>query len=279
MRNKIEPMTISRDLYRKPGYWGILKDFVSRAVRGELRLPPWWLRDVGGGDFRVAGQEFLHLFIELAGLQPEERVLDIGCGCGRIALPLTGYLSQRGGYSGLDVVEEAIHWCQQHITPRYPNFQFLHTDLYNKRYNPTGCYLAKEYVFPFEDHSFDFIFLASVFTHLLPDDTKNYLEEVARLLNPVGGRVFITFFLLNQTQQSLADQGLNTIDFKFGTDPYQMRDATIPESAVAYQEEYISELLVQSGLEMFGPIRYGTWSGRTGGLSHQDIILVQSSSN
>ena len=87
-------MTISRDLYRKPGYWGILKDFVNRALTGELRFPPWWLRDVGGGDFRAVGQKFLHLFTELADLQPDERVLDIGCGCGRIAFPLTEYLSQ-----------------------------------------------------------------------------------------------------------------------------------------------------------------------------------------
>ena len=77
-------MKISRDLYRKPGAWGVLKDFVNRAVHGELHLPPWWLRDVGGGDFKAAGQEFLRLFIELAGLQPDERVLDIGCGSGRI---------------------------------------------------------------------------------------------------------------------------------------------------------------------------------------------------
>jgi SAM-dependent methyltransferase len=272
-------MTISHDLYRKPGYWGILKDFVNRAIHGELDLPPWWLRDVGDADFRAAGQEFLQLFIELAKLQPDERVLDIGCGCGRMALPLTGYLSQKGSYYGLDIVEEAIHWCQQHITPRFPHFQFLHSDLYNERYNPTGRYLAKEYGFPFEDHSFDFIFLTSIFTHLLPDDTRNYLGEVARLLDPADGRAFITFFLLNQTQQSLADQGLNAIDFKFGIGPYRMRDSAIPESAIAYQEAYVDDLLSQNGLEMAGPIRYGTWSGRTGGLSYQDILLVRSRVN
>ena len=206
-------------------------------------------------------------------------LLDIGCGSGRMAIPLSGYLSHKGGYHGIDIVEDAIHWCQQHITPRYPNFRFLHADLYNERYNPEGRYLAKDYKFPFEDESFDFIFLTSVFTHLLPDDAKHYLCELARLLDPAGGRAFITFFLLNQTQQSLADQGLNDIDFKYGVGPYRMRDEVIPESAVAYEEGYVNELLVQSGLEMSGPIRYGTWSGQADGLSHQDILLVQSSSN
>lgn len=272
-------MTLTHEAFRKPGYWGIFKDFVNRAIHGELDCPPWWLRDVGGGNFKAVGRKFLHLFIDLAGLRPNERVLDIGCGCGRIALSLTGYLSPKGSYQGLDIVPEAIEWCQQHITPRYPNFQFRHADLYNERYNPQGRYLAKEFSFPFEDQSFDFIFLTSVFTHLLPDDASNYLKEVSRLLDPAGGRALLTFFLLNQNQQSLAGQGLNSIDFKFGPGPYRLRDEALPEGAVAYQEAYVGELLAQNGLEMAGPIRYGTWSGRADGLSHQDIILVQARVN
>ena len=98
-------MTTSRDLYRKPGYWGILKDFVNRAVHGERHFPPWWLRDVGGGDFKATGQQFLHLFIELAGLQPDERVLDIGCGQGTFIKKMStcGYTTV-----GVDPNQESI---------------------------------------------------------------------------------------------------------------------------------------------------------------------------
>ena len=77
----------------------------------------------------------------------------------------------------------------------------------------------------------------------------------------------------------MADQQLNDIDFKYGTGPYRIRDEAIPESAVAYEEGYVRELLTQSGLELSAPIRYGTWSGRADGLSHQDILLVHVSSN
>ena len=259
----------------KPTHLTKAIDFLNRAIRGQLHLPPWWLRDVGGADFEAVGQEFLELFRRLVNLQPDEQMLEIGCGSGRIALPLTHYLNQEGAYTGMEVVSDSIDWCRQNISRRYPNFQFLHADLYNKRYNPTGAYLAKEYIFPFDKESFDFIFLTSVFTHLLPDDTKNYLSEIARLLRP-DGRAVITFFLLNEKQQELASQGLNDIDFKYGSnDSYKVRSETVPESAIAYDEAYLRQLLLQCKLEISGPIHYGKWSGRVDGLSYQEILVVQ----
>jgi ubiquinone/menaquinone biosynthesis C-methylase UbiE len=249
-------------------------DVVIRAIQGKLHLPPFRLRDVGPSDFEATGQEFLHLFIKLAHLQPDEDVLDIGCGCGRMALPLTDYLSQAGSYTGMDIVPATIQWCQQNIARRYSNFQFLHTDLFSRRYNPTGRYQAKDYTFPFTDEHFDFIFLTSVFTHLLPADTENYLRQVARLLRS-SGRALLTFFLLNETQQHLAHQNKNQINFKYGSGSYRMRSETIPESAVAYDESFLVKLIGQCGLEMIEPIYYGTWSGCSDGLSYQDIVLVR----
>ncbi|HEX9922175.1 MAG TPA: class I SAM-dependent methyltransferase [Anaerolineae bacterium] len=258
----------------KPNYLTKAIDFCSRAVRGQLHLPPWWLRDVGGADFEAVGQEFLEIFKQLAGLQPNERVLDIGCGSGRIALPLTGYLNSEGGYTGLDIVNDSISWCRQHITTRYPNFQFVHADLYNRRYNPTGQFHDETYTFPFESGRFDFIFLTSVFTHMLPAGLENYLSEIARVLHP-NGRALVTFFLLDGEQQTLASQGQNDIDFKFGSGSYRVRSEAVPESAVAYEQAFVRQTLRQKGLDIVEPIHYGTWSGRVDGLSYQDIVLVR----
>ncbi|MBN2391083.1 MAG: class I SAM-dependent methyltransferase [Anaerolineae bacterium] len=256
-----------------PTLWEQLKDLGARVLRGELRSPPWWLRDVGGSDFKRTGEEFLRYFIEIAHLQPDARVLEIGCGSGRMALPLRGYL--RGGtYTGIDITAQSIVWCQQHISRRYPHFTFVHADLYNKRYNPDGKLHADTYIFPFADGAFDFIFLTSVFTHLLPADTTHYLQEIARLLAPQGNAL-CTFFLLNDQQAELAATGNNDIQFHYGEGPYHVRDADIPESAVAYQEAYVLEQLALQRLSLQGPIHYGTWSGRADGLSYQDILLVQ----
>lgn len=260
----------------KPNFLTILTDYASRTIRGQRHLPPWWLRDVGGSDFEATGQEFLRLFIDLAHLQPNEQILEIGCGSGRMALALTGYLNQAGSYKGMDITLEAIRWCQRHISGRYPNFQFYHADLYNQRYNPTGRHQARDYHFPFEAESFDFIFLTSVFTHLLPEATENYLRQVARLLRREG-RGLLTFFLLNETQQGLASQGQNDIDFKYGSGPYRTRSDLTPESAVAYDEAFLRQLLAQCGLDIAGQVHYGTWSGRSDGLSYQDILLTRRS--
>ena len=45
--------------------------------------------------------------LERHGLKPEHRVLDIGCGVGRVALPLTRYLTS-GTYDGFDIVKRWI---------------------------------------------------------------------------------------------------------------------------------------------------------------------------
>jgi SAM-dependent methyltransferase len=172
----------------------------------------------------------------------------------------------------MDITPNPLQWCRQHISSRFPNFQFLHMDLYSKRYNPGGRYQAKEYVFPFQAESFDFIFLASVFTHMLPEDTENYLREIARLKRP-GGRVLMTFFLLNPAQQELAVQGLNDIDFRYGSGPYRMRDEIVPESAVAYDEVYLRDLITRCNLKL-SEVYYGRWRGQPDGLSYQDILIV-----
>lgn len=267
-------MKAAQKSFAKPNPLLVLADYLMRRMRGQLHLPPRWLRDVGPSDFEATGREFLDLFIRLANLRPNERVLDIGCGCGRMALPLSDYLGRDGLYVGMDITARPVLWCRQNIASHHPNFMFLHMDLYNTRYNPTGRYRAGDYTFPFKDESFDFIFLTSVFTHLLPDDVANYLDEIARLLQPAG-RALATFFLLNQTQQALAGQGRNQVNFQYGSGPYRMRSDSLPESAVAYEETFLRQMLKERGLVVSEPVYYGTWSGREEGVSLQDIVLLQ----
>ncbi len=61
-------------------------------TRGEFVPPRHLQRLVGNGDFQQIGDNLLQLLIEYTDLQPSERVLDIGCGIGRVARPLTRYL-------------------------------------------------------------------------------------------------------------------------------------------------------------------------------------------
>lgn len=235
--------------------------------------PPQWMIFVGGGDFKAIGNEFLRYFIDLGGLKPDEKVLDVGCGIGRMAVPLTGYLKDGGSYEGLDIAADGIRWCRKNITTRFPNFLFQLTDIFNKSYNPAGKYKAAEYRFPYQDETFDFIFLTSVFTHILRLDMENYVSEINRVLKK-GGRCLITFFLLNEESSRLIELKQSSIDFRYCLDGCWVKDKDLPEDAVAYDEKYTRQLYKTNDLEISEPIHYGSWCGREKFLSYQDIITA-----
>ncbi len=248
------------------------RDAVFR--RRDPLTPPRRLGFVGSGDFRAAGDEFRELFVSLSGLRPDEDVLDVGSGVGRGAIGLTGWL--QGRYEGIDVVRRGIQWCQQAITPRYPNFHFQVADVYNRHYNPVGRLSAAEYRFPFEDRSFDFVLVTSVFTHLLPADRDNYISEIARVLRPEG-RCFATFFLLNSEAGPSLQGGRNQLNFRFSRPGYWTDNERIPEAAVAYEEAGVRGELERSGLRI-AKVRYGVWSGRSDGVGWQDVVVAERSS-
>jgi ubiquinone/menaquinone biosynthesis C-methylase UbiE len=236
-------------------------------------IPPKSMIFVGDGDFEKTGQEFKRLFIELAGLQPDSRVLDVGCGIGRMAIPLTGYLSAKGEYWGFDIVKKGIDWCQSRVSPKFSNFHFQHSNVYNKYYNSQGKVLAKDFKFPYEDEFFDFVFLTSVFTHMLPSDLENYMGEISRVLK-TEGKCLLTFFILNNESENLVQLGHSTLDFRYEIEGCLTTDRKRPEAAIAYNESHIKMLLQKYGLGIVEPIHYGSWCNRSNYLSYQDIVIA-----
>jgi Methylase involved in ubiquinone/menaquinone biosynthesis len=92
-----------------------------------LPAPPPENVFVGDGDYRAIGAEFLGHFVRLGGLKPSDRVLDIGCGIGRMAVPLTQYLDSDAVYEGIDPVGEGIAWCTKTIS-RGRGHRLVHED-------------------------------------------------------------------------------------------------------------------------------------------------------
>lgn len=274
-----------------------IKRLVPRVIRAPLRRAlgraqdQYWLASFGRAaslvppvqlmhdgprsykEFKQNGSEFLRHYIQLCGLQPDERMLDVGSGVGRKTWPLVNYLSERGSYDGLELVKSGVDWCTEKYTSRYPNFKFHLIDVYNELYNPEGRNRADEYRFPFDDEVFDFVVLNSVFTHMLAPDVENYLGEVARVLK-TGGRCLISFFLLNNEALNSIEQGRATIDLRHQRGPARIVSPESPEVAVGFDEEYVVGLYERSGLEIRKPIYYGWWSGREDSISYQDQIVA-----
>jgi ubiquinone/menaquinone biosynthesis C-methylase UbiE len=228
---------------------------------------------IGGGNFQQIGNEFFGYLVNLAGLQPNHRVLDVGCGIGRIALPLTAFLKEPGNYEGIDIVPQGIDWCQENITAWFPHFRFQRADLFNRSYNPCGRREACDFVFPFPDNSFDLVFVTSVFTHMLPADVENYLYEIARVLKN-GGKCLLTYFLWNQESSELIAAGKSQLPFQAPRGVYRTVSRHRPEDAVCYDEAFIMKLQEKYGFEVVAPIHYGSWCGRPRFLSHQDIVVA-----
>lgn len=247
-------------------------DARDRVVgRHDPLVPPRWLNYTGFRGFREGGAAMLGLFRELGGLQPSHRVLDIGCGMGRMAVGLTTYLTA-GSYEGIDIVPSGVRWCGKHITPSYPQFRFQCADIYNKEYHPKGSQSASDYRFPYHNQEFDFVFLLSVFTHMLPADVDHYVAEISRMLKP-GGVCWTTYFLLNDEVRQAMKQGATAIQFNHERAGYCTSDPITPETAVAYEEADIRQLLKRHSLDL-GAVHRGIWSGRKDERSYQDIVLA-----
>jgi len=256
-------------------YW------LARFGRKRFFVPPLQLMHDGPPsykEFKQNGDEFLRLYVSLCGLQPDERMLDIGSGIGRKTLPLVTYLSERGTYDGLEIVKSGVDWCTKKYTSKHANFKFQLIDIYNDLYNPEGKYNAAEYRFPFADEQFDFAVLNSVFTHMLPQEVENYLSEIARVLRK-GGRCLISFFVLNQESLRLIKESKSTIDLRYEFGPARCVSNEKPELAIGYDEDYVIRVYEKSGLKIRSPIAYGSWCGRENFYSYQDQVVAFRTTN
>ncbi len=240
--------------------------------RSDRLVPPRRLDFVGHSDFVLTGDEFLHLFVEYGGLRRIDRVLDVGCGIGRMARPLAGFLGAEASYDGFDINRDGIGWCRRRYR-RHGHFHFQVADLFNARYNPRGRYRADEYRFPYEDGSFDFVLLTSVLTHLLPEECDHYLAECARVLAP-GGRLFGTWFLLNDVSRQLIDDGRSGLPFTDTREQVSIVDEAVPEEAVAYADDWVFRALRSHGLTLTD-LQPGSWCGREEFVSFQDIVVAE----
>ena len=232
-----------------------------------LPKPPAESIYVGDGDFQAIGAEFLDHFIRLGGLKPSDRVLDIGCGIGRMAVPLTQYLDAGGSYEGFDPVGAGIVWCTQTITPVYPAFRFQHLDIAHPIYNPNGCLPGTDLHLPLRSGSFDFACMVSVATHLPVDEIGVYASEVARVLKP-GGRILVTAFLVDEDRPGQASPR-----FRPWTDGHGwIANEAAPLAAIGFPRATFTHILAEAGL-CVDLVSLGNWSGDSSD-HFQDLIVA-----
>jgi SAM-dependent methyltransferase len=229
---------------------------------------------IGSGDFVTQGKHHLELLKKYTDFNENHSVLDIGCGIGRAAAALTQYLSKEGKYEGFDVVKKGIVWCQKYITKDFPNFNFKYIPLNNDLYHFTDE-KAENFVFPYNDNSFDTIFLFSVFTHMQPLEVQNYFNEIQRVLRPKG-KCLATFFLYDNQIESKISNINKAISFAYDREKYRLMNEKVPSANIAFKETYIDEMAENSNLKLKNKI-YGSWANRTNKdlFDFQDILVFE----
>jgi SAM-dependent methyltransferase len=194
---------------------GIVSRFSPRVVRSGVR----WIRHLGRPPetryvrfqghalpppaLRYCGVDFANdaYFVQSAvgeakrlrdvlGLGPASRLLEVGCGPGRIAIGLLHASIPIGRYDGIDVDRRAIKWCKKFISRSHPEYHFWTVDVKNERYNPHGREMTTAFSLPFDSGVFDIIYLYGLFAHLIEKEVRIYTREFRRLLSP-DGTVFL----------------------------------------------------------------------------------------
>lgn len=146
------------------------------AVIDGLPLPPRRMRVLVSGTadaqrFLESGRltaQYLRDLLADSGTPMEQMgtILDLGCGCGRIA---RWYATVDGPrLKGCDYNGTLVDWCAA-------NLRFM--DVERNQLQPP---------LPYGSASFDFVYMLSVFTHLSTEAAQRWVAEVARVVKPGG---------------------------------------------------------------------------------------------
>lgn len=214
------------------------------------------------------------------GIKPTDNVVEIGCGIGRIAIPLTTLLGQ-GTYLGTEVIRPSVEWLTQNVASRNTNFRFIHHDIHDTLHNPAGTLSALDITLPVGDATVDLIMLHSVFTHMFGHEISHYLREFRRILKP-GGHVYASCFLVTPEALESVQSGRGSGNFRvrfehdYGGGSYVDALKEL-RAAVAFEDAVFQQMIVQSGLSLKDTL-WGTWSGaRANPRSGQDVVILQKS--
>ncbi len=222
-----------------------------------LALPPASLRTVVAGTpgvewFLESGRQQAVIIREAVrrhgpGVDEVERMLDFGCGCGRVLRHWSGLAGPK--IHGSDYNRRLVRWCETNL----PFAEFSVNEL-----DPPLAY---------ESGFFDLVYAISVFTHLPESLEQAWIDELGRTLQP-GGLLVLTTHGNSYLERLTAEERAR----------YLAGDATVRWASVAgtnlcttfHPEAYVRERLApQLELLEFVP------EGGTIGSLRQDLVVFR----
>jgi ubiquinone/menaquinone biosynthesis C-methylase UbiE len=247
---------------------------------GGLNLPSERMMNIIGshseGHFKLSMVGLFQELVKRGRLDSDSTLLDIGSGCGRLAIPFS-YFIHEGMYYGTDVWQEGIRWCQDNISTRNPNFLFIQQLAANDYYH--GQVTDKRNRFGLHDiesGSVDFVFAISTFTHLLEEDCQQYFYEMQRVMHSESV-AYITAFIIDEW----------FFDFVAKTGLHQEVHKTQDGCYHAYGgQDFFAGFTLEKWINMlskanlkFVSHELGAWAEKPGSSMYQDTFIVTPSSS
>ena len=199
-------------------------------------LPPADMR-MGGAHFATdeaflesAVREVNRLQVQ-AGLTRQSRLLDWGCGAGRLAVGVKRVLGSVRDYHGVDIQPSLIAWAQENLGDEQTRFTRMRAG--NARYNPK---LSERSRVPTADRSVDVFYAYSVFSHLDSADVRHYFGELARVLR-LRGRAVITAFVEDDVEECVENP-----------EGYGRLEWSGPLHCMRYERRYFESIMSAAGL-------------------------------
>ncbi len=183
---------------------------------------------------------------------PNLDIVDVGCGCGRLATQLAPYVKDEASYLGFDTWGAGIRWATETITSRYSGFRFVQLTRSGAR-KGEGYVGDHAYPLPVPDASCDLVVASSLLTHLTPAAAGGYLAEFRRILRP-DGRAYVTFFFLDPEAEGL-NRGLKMRHDEYGA--YFKHRAFFDSY---FRDEAVHRMVREAGLRTVVK-RLGHWRG------------------
>jgi ubiquinone/menaquinone biosynthesis C-methylase UbiE len=156
----------------RPHFVRDYRRFVSKLLSNAPDRDAAMATAVGGGDFHIVGARERDLLVAL-GLKRGDYVIDVGCGSGRLALPLGEVPGIR--YLGTDVVPELLAYAECRCAKQGSRFE-----------------VVDGLTIPEADGIADFVAFFSVLTHLRTQEGLAYLQEAKRVLKP-DGKIVVSY--------------------------------------------------------------------------------------
>jgi hypothetical protein len=106
-----------------------------------------------------------------------------------IPLPPLEYQALVCGPNHTDLFEEARRWLVALL-----DYEGMHKSVYTAWDKQAGPLEVEDFTFPYTAEAFDACLLASVLTHLPPNEARHYLGELARVTGSSGKILLSIFF-------------------------------------------------------------------------------------